>query len=158
HYGGNTLNSSGSGYTYSVPAAQVTTKFYDGEDRLVEVAQPYDASQNSPEVYTQAWMTRYLYDITTNGTVTFNGSTPFNAYGNLFETQELLPPGGAGVSVNLVASSPSKVANTIFQPMKGNAFDSLDRPVQKFTIVNNLNSVENLTYDTGGYTGLLTSD
>ena len=69
----------------AVPAG-MTCNFYDGLDRLVEVKQPYDSSF---DLYTNPWITRYLYDLTGN-LQTFQGNS-FYAYGNLFQTQELLP-------------------------------------------------------------------
>ena len=88
-------------------AAGTTTKWYDGADRLVEVAQPFVSSATDQA----AWMTRYLYDLSSGGTVPLTGSTSFQAYGNLYKTQTLL---GTWTDV------------------RGSAFDALDREVQKF--------------------------
>ena len=60
----------------------VTTKWYDGQDRLVEVRQPQDGN----DAYAFPWMTRYIYDISGGGTQSITGDIPgFLAYGNLFK-------------------------------------------------------------------------
>ena len=88
-------------------ASGTTTKWYDGDDRLVEVQQPTDSTAGT-------WTLRYLYDLTGGGTVTMTASAaPFAAYGNLFKTQTLL--------------------GTQWTDQKGNAFDALDRSVQSFS-------------------------
>lgn len=159
HYGGSTPATR----VFVLPADQLTEKWYDGDDRLVEVKQPFDTTPEpgygglENEVYTNPWITRYLYDLTQDAYVNFNGAS-FQAYGNLFETQELLPPSGASVTVTSNTQLFGGVANTQFQPMKGQAFDALDRIVGKYSIVNNANSDEALTYDTGSSYGLETSD
>ncbi|MBC5809698.1 MAG: hypothetical protein GIW95_02415 [Candidatus Eremiobacteraeota bacterium] len=90
----------------------VTVKWYDGADRLVEVSQPL------------GWLTRYLYDFTSGGTVSIYGSPAFRAYGNLFATREYYNgapyPRYAGQSAG-------------WFDLKGSAFDGLDRQVTKFT-------------------------
>ena len=157
HYGSSTFRA------FVLPADQLTDKWYDGDDRLIEVKQPFDTTPEPAygglenEVYTNPWITRYLYDLTQNGYVNFNGAS-VQAYGNLFETQELLPTGGASVTVTSNTQLFGGVANTVFQPMKGQAFDALDRIVGKYSVVNNTNSEEALTYDAGGAYGLETSD
>jgi YD repeat-containing protein len=127
------------------------SKSYDGLDRLVEVSQPYD---NNHDVLTNNWITRYLYDLTEGGSNTFNGSTPFSAYGNLYATQELLPTNGTSETYK-----GSKVGNTTFQPLKGAQFDALDRAVGSYSIIssgnNSSNAVITTTYDGGGYYGLV---
>jgi YD repeat-containing protein len=94
--------------------AGVTTKWYDGADRLVEVGLPHDVS----DYYSSAWLTRYLYDLSAGGSVSLAG-TSYRAYGNLFKTQEWVPAAGA--------SSPSWV------DLRGSAYDALDRIVTKYT-------------------------
>jgi YD repeat-containing protein len=91
----------------------VTQKWYDGADRLVEVALPHDASDG----YSTPWLTRYAYDISGGSSVSFAG-TWFAAYGNLFKTQEYV------LGTN---NAPSWV------DQRGNAFDALDRAVAKYT-------------------------
>lgn len=77
----------------------VTTRYYDGLDRLVEVVQPQDVS----DVYSMPWITRYIYDLTQqgqsgSGSVSFDSQTTAlfptgAAYGNLFKIEEYLPSG-----------------------------------------------------------------
>jgi YD repeat-containing protein len=90
--------------------AGITSKFYDGADRLVEVMQAA-STQNAMT----PWLTRYLYDLTLGGTVSISGSATFHAYGNLYATREYF-----GTSVSWV-------------DMRGNAYDALDRVTQKLT-------------------------
>jgi YD repeat-containing protein len=54
----------------------VTNKWYDGEDRLVEVKLPASGQSS-----------RYLYDLSQGATVSITGSSSFRAYGNLFATK-----------------------------------------------------------------------
>jgi YD repeat-containing protein len=120
----------------------VTTKWYDGIDRLVEVQQPQDLA----DYYTYPWLTRYLYDLTQGGTVTISNAS-FPAYGNLFKTQEwVTAPGG---------NSPSWV------DLRGNAFDALDRTTAKYTFSPGANPTLSTTtsqYDASPTTlGLLSS-
>ncbi|MBV8369761.1 MAG: RHS repeat protein, partial [Candidatus Eremiobacteraeota bacterium] len=120
----------------------VTTKWYDGADRLVEVEQPQDPS----DYYPYPWLTRYLYDLTQNGNVWIAG-TSFPAHGSLFKTQEWLTGPGA--------SSPS------WTDLHGNAFDALDRAVAKYTFSPSANttlSTATTLYDGSSATlGLATS-
>lgn len=144
-----------------------TCKFYDGLDRLVEVKQPYDSTF---DLYTNPWITRYLYDITGN-TYSFGGASSFSAHGNLFETEELLP---AGSHTGVVGgtwdgfSSPSQISNTTYQVLKATAFDAIDRPVAKYSYVftgqsSDQFNTETLTWDSSpldpnGVAGLLGTD
>lgn len=128
------------GESASLPTLPATTQnFYDGEDRLVEVMEPQDNIPYAPttattddDLYTNPWITRYIYDISADGQngamPTFDG-TRISAYGNLYETQELLPPlnGGTEVSEVQTGATPSPIANTQFQETKGSAYDALDR-------------------------------
>jgi YD repeat-containing protein len=98
----------------SACTAGVTTKWYDGADRLVEVALPHDPS----DYYSSAWLTRYLYDLTAGGSVSLGG-VGFHAYGNLFKTQEWVPVPGT--------TSPT------WLDLRGSAFDALDRTVAKYS-------------------------
>jgi YD repeat-containing protein len=119
----------------------VTTKWYDGADRLVEVQLPHDPS----DFYAPGWLTRYIYDLSGGGSVSFAG-TGFRAYGNLFKTQEwVLAPG---------ATSPS------WLDLRASAFDGLDRLVTKYGFPPNSSTLRATTntYDaTTGTLGLLTS-
>lgn len=132
--------------------ADTTTKWYDGEDRLVEVKLPYDQS----DAFQNPWITRYMYDLTQGGTVTLSGSTSvsYKAYGNLYKTQELLAP-GTSEALSWYRGN-TKIANTQFQDINGTGFDALDRPTAKYQFVSDAPKVETMTYDGSGYSGLLT--
>ncbi|MDP9024114.1 MAG: DUF6531 domain-containing protein [Candidatus Eremiobacteraeota bacterium] len=98
-----------------------TRKWYDGADRLVEVAQPHDPRSyvspalNPVQVYDgDPWLTRYAYDLTQGGTVGMTGSAAFAAHGNLFKTQTFL-------------------SDTGWTDVRGSAFDSLDRETTKYS-------------------------
>ena len=114
----------------------VTNKWYDGADRLVEVGLPHDAS----DAYSSTWLTRYLYDLSSGGTVSLAG-TSFRAYGGLYKTQEWVPPAGS--------SNPS------WLDQKGSAFDALDRVVTKYAFSPSSPTVLRATtnsYDASGNT------
>jgi YD repeat-containing protein len=101
--------------------AGTTQKWYDGADRLVEVAQPHDPRSitNPPSMYDgDAWLTRYFYDLSAGNTVAVTGSAGFQAYGNLYKTQTYL---------GQVTGTPG------WTDLRGSAFDGLDREVQKFS-------------------------
>lgn len=76
--------------------AGVTQKWYDGDDRLVEVEEPTD-NGNVPAYYQTGnpdlWpnITRYLYDLTKNQQVSIAGGPSYYAHGNLFKVQRWLP-------------------------------------------------------------------
>jgi YD repeat-containing protein len=91
----------------------LTTKWYDGADRLIEVEQPTDPS----DYYPYPWLTRYIYDLAQGGTDSI-ASTTFQGHGNLFKTQEWLTRPGA--------TAPS------WTDLRGNAFDALDRTTAKY--------------------------
>jgi YD repeat-containing protein len=144
-------------YSVSVKAG-ATCNFYDGLDRLVEVKLPYDSSS---DLYTNPWITRYLYDL--NGQQqSFDGQS-FYAYGNLFETQELVAPTPTPSVYATV--SPGSASNTNYAPIKAFAYDGLDRPVTVYSALgagSNI-STETLTWDTSpipksSVTGLLGQD
>jgi YD repeat-containing protein len=97
--------------------AGVTRKWYDGADRLVEVAQPHDTRMlSNPIGYYDGdpWLTRYLYDLSAGGTVSVSGSTSSRAYGNLFDTQ-------------------TSLSDTGWTDVRGSAFDAADRETSKFS-------------------------
>jgi YD repeat-containing protein len=116
-------------------AGGITQKWYDGADRLVEIALPHDIS----DLYSTPWLTRYIYDLSGGANVAFAGNS-FPAYGNLYKTQEYLP-------------------GPVWQDTKGNAFDGLDRPTVKFAFSPSSNTTVRTTtsqYDHDGTTyGLL---
>ena len=121
----------------------ITQKWYDGEDRLIEVQLPSDASTDN----SVPWRTRYIYDLTEDANVSFSGtnqSPSYLAHGNLYETQNYFPVSGA------TALS--------WNDVNGNAFDALDRSVTRYQYSPG-NGVEAWTsvYDTAPYQGLLAS-
>jgi YD repeat-containing protein len=126
-------------YTSSSPAPIVPAqKWYDGEDRLVEVEEPYDSRRfndynHTPmEYFAYPWLTRYLYDFTQNHTVSFSGSSAFYAHGNLFDTQ----------------LGPQLQQTGAWTDTKGTAFDALDRPVDQYAYTtNSVLTTTSLTYD-----------
>jgi YD repeat-containing protein len=148
HYHGGTYSSSGSPTLPSTPAT--TTNFYDGNDRLVEVMLPYDSTY---DVYTNPWITRYLYDLSKGLTVTF-GSQNIYAHGNLYKMQQLVPPGSTIVSWS---SGSPKIANTTFSDMRGWASDNIDRQTAQYNVINGQISTTSVAYDANGAYGLLTS-
>lgn len=153
--------------------AGTTRKYYDGEDRLVEVKAPQDGNY---DVYANPWITRYLYDLTQSGgaaVLSFQGKTgSFAGYGNLYDTEELLPSETNGLvtwgAVQTSASgtpapAPTPLANATFSDLNATAFDGADRPIAKYRVVYTNSaeklSTELLTYDGNSNTlGLLTSD
>jgi YD repeat-containing protein len=151
----------------STPAPDATSDYYDGEDRLVEVKQAYDPTN---DLYMNPWITRYIYDLSQNTgvSITLNGSTAvqYQAHGNLYETQELLP---ASSPVTASSAAAQSISNTTFQDLNGNAFDSLDRPVTRYSFIAPSSAgsetlvQETLTYDQssyfgGNFAGLLAED
>ncbi|MGD0967783.1 MAG: DUF6531 domain-containing protein [Candidatus Aquilonibacter sp.] len=148
----------------STPAAESTAKYYDGADRLIEVKQPQDQTYDT---YSNSWITRYIYDLTGATNLNFGGAIDYAAYGNLYKTQELLP-GGSGIVSLTTGAAPQSIANTTFSDLKGTAFDGLDRPVAKYSLVDANSgsadslSTEALTYDGtneyGSFPGELISD
>ncbi len=126
----------------SACTAGITTKWYDGADRLIEVGLPHAPS----DYYASPWPTRYFYDLSGGGSVSFGG-TAFRAYGNLFKTQEWVPATGA--------SSPA------WQDLRGSGFDGLSRAVAKYGFSPSSNSTVRTTtmvFDaTTATSGLLSS-
>jgi YD repeat-containing protein len=124
-----------------------TQNFYDGADRLVEVALPGDT--DSSPVYT-----RYLYDLSAGGSVAVGGLS-VRAYGNLYRTQEYTP------TTISVITNPTQSTTTTFVDVRGQAFDALDRLVGKITFPPNTNTTAvqaTSAYDTSSATlGLLAS-
>lgn len=107
------------------PFGGTTCYFYDGLDRLVEVKQPY---QSGTDLYQNPWITRYLYDLD-GSQKSFMGNT-YNAFGNLFKIQELLPSSAtSGVTVPVTTGS---VVNNVYVATKGTAYDGLDRTQAQF--------------------------
>lgn len=129
-----------------------TTQWFDGDDRLVETEMPYSpATDPVPDYYSQPWLTRYNYDLTTGGAVSVGSSNPFLAHGNLFKTTEYLP----------TLWFPPPATNFTWQDIKGTSYDGLDRVTAQFYQVHvgvgsqtyTTDSTQ-FTYDAPGATGL----
>jgi YD repeat-containing protein len=176
HHGGSYVP--GVGLSLS-KASNVTTRVYDGLDRLIEVQEPYDTAH---DIFTDHWDTRYLYDLTSVNQIA-SGTTvsfpqggaqaqSFQAYGNLYSVQELLPAEG-GSSVSLVItpatgalSATQRLPSGAFQDEKGYQYDALDRTTALYTFVTSLPTLgtqvvgtprilgtETIKYDAGGFPG-----
>ena len=154
-----TANKSASTNCNSVNVTRGTTcYFYDGLDRMVEVKQPYDTSSDmASDLYSNPWIMRYLYDLT--GSQQSFHDQSFNAYGNLFETEELLPQANeTGVTT---PPTPGTIMSGTYKEIKATAYDGLDRPVAAYSAMGSgLNyTTQTLTWDTspldGNVAGLL---
>jgi YD repeat-containing protein len=149
------------------PGATATTlKWYDGADRLVEVAQPRDSAI---DYHPYPWMTRTLYDLTMGGSVQLkqwaqtlfqggNGAAPtssltpsFHAHGNFFDTQVFVDMGWSRVSGTQFDCLPQWVDHT------GNAYDILDRSTAKYDMARSTSPILTSTYDAAGQLGLLST-
>ena len=118
-------------YRGSKNEAATVQNWYDAADRLVEVQEPYESALtpgmtpfqtgNENDFYPFPWRTRYLYDLSQDGSVAFDGAS-FLAYGNLYQTQSYL-------------ASPTASPTTAphWEPINAQAFDALDRLVDKMT-------------------------
>ncbi|HEV2740224.1 MAG TPA: DUF6531 domain-containing protein [Candidatus Elarobacter sp.] len=123
--------------------AGVTTKWYDGADRLVEVMLPHDAKN---DYHTYSWLTRHLYDLSLGGTrqltvptsaTTSAASTqPFLAYGNQYDTQEYVDLGWSYDD-----SAPRWVDHL------GTAYDALDRKVASYDVARSVTARDTFAYD-----------
>lgn len=156
--------------------AGTTQYWYDGDDRLVEVSYPTDASDYI------AWMTRYCYDLTQDGVVSIAGSPTFAAHGNLYKTQRYLPgtlmrfSGGTvtaqsdsvkvpakGAQPQSVGKRPQNAATTArarlnlasgltstWMDVSATAYDPMDRQTAKYKyqVGGTSVNVDSLTYDT----------
>jgi len=103
--------------------AGVTTKWYDGADRLVEVQLPYDAN----DVQGYPWSTRYIYDLSQGGVSGYRGMG-LRGYGNLVSTQELLS--GTIWTPNLSQTYP--ISTGTWYDVRATSFDALDRPISSY--------------------------
>jgi RHS repeat-associated protein len=123
-----------------------TCKYYDGLDRLVETAEPYDtrsiplAGSNSQpyEFYPYRWMNRYIYDLSqsggsanltiSDGTGTISGLA---AYGNLYKTQEYL---AQTTQMKARLDQQGSLPAPGWNDVRGTSFDALDRTVGKYEL------------------------
>jgi len=144
--------------------AGLTSKWYDGDERLVEVKQPQDGN----DAYAFPWITRYIYDITQGQSVSITGgASSFPAFGNLYKTQECIQ----GTSVQLAGptqaplATPAPPTNTpiaptyssscSFQDLRGNTFDALDRSQTKYEVAAGTSPEQTSIYDSNGEYGLM---
>ena len=150
-----------------------TCKYYDGLDRLVETAQPYDDRAFSDgkqyEFYAFRWMNRYIYDLSLSGAEgtlqisDLTGSTAaFAAYGNLYKTEEYLPQFNKmrGCYANTDSCNKpngGQYSSASWSDVRGTSFDSLDRPISKYELAFGTGAVTTNSYDGSGEAGLLSS-
>jgi YD repeat-containing protein len=154
HYGQDVTNPQTGGG--DVSSAGVTTKWYDGEDRLVEVRQPSDTR----DYYAFPWLTRYIYDLSQGGAVSISGgASGFHAYGNLYKTQECLSATQVTINESVSDTGPLPAAggpnSCSFQDVRGSTFDALDRLLSKYEVAVGTSAEVTDTYDGNGYYGLL---
>ncbi|HVN69528.1 MAG TPA: hypothetical protein VMU38_07770, partial [Candidatus Binatia bacterium] len=139
-----------------------TCKYYDGLDRLVETAEPYDTRSFSGgqayEFYTFRWMNRYIYDLSQAGgsaALTISDSTgttnSFAAYGSLYKTKEFLPQ----ISGMVASLNNGPYSSGGWSDVRGTSFDGLDRPLKKFELAFGTAPVTKNTYDASGQYDLL---
>jgi YD repeat-containing protein len=128
--------------------AGVTTKWYDGADRLVEVQQPYDAS----DIQQYPWSTRYIYDLSQGGVTAYRGMG-LRGYGNLVSTQELLS--GAVWTPPLGQTYP--ISTGTWMDVRATSFDALDRPMSSYEAAFGDQPKATNFYDGPSTAGLLSS-
>jgi YD repeat-containing protein len=126
----------------------VTSKYYDGADRLVEVQLPYDGW----DVQGYPWSTRYIYDLSQGGTTTYRGMA-LTGYGGLVATQEFLSGTIWQPSIGVVYAPSSGT----WTDVRATAFDALDRAVSSYEAALGNVPKERNAYDATGEAGLLSS-
>lgn len=152
-----------------------TCKYYDGLDRLVETAQPYDnrsfpGSNGRPyEFYATRWMNRYIYDLSLSGSLgaltisdTTGTTASFAAYGNLYKTEEHLPPlsgmrGCFASTTDCTQPNNGQYPTASWSDVRGTSFDSLDRSVKTYELAFGTHAVVTNSYDAAGQLGELSS-
>src|ERR1700733_3982011 len=128
--------------------AGVTSKWYDGADRLVEVQQPYDMS----DVQAYPWSTRYIYDLSQSGVTAYRGMG-LAGYGNLVSTQELL----SGTVWSPTPGQTYSIATGTWTSVRATSFDALDRPLSAYEAALGDQPKTANAYDASGSEGLLSS-
>jgi RHS repeat-associated protein len=145
-----------------------TCKYYDGMDRLVETAEPYDKTRTTQpqsggtqpyEFYGFRWMNRYIYDLSEqSGTLTIadtTGTTPsFVAYGGLYKTQECLH-GSRKLLALSDATAWNGYTSCTFDDIRGSSIDALGRTVAKYELAYGTTAVSLNSYDCSGQLDLL---
>lgn len=128
--------------------AGVTSKWYDGVDRLVEVQQPYDAT----DIQAYPWSTRYIYDLSVGNVTAYRGMG-LRGYGNLVSTQELL----SGTVWEPAFGQYYGIGTATWTDVRATSFDALDRPVSSYEAAFGDQPKSTSTYDGPGAAGLLSS-
>lgn len=101
----------------------MTTKWYDGADRLVEVQLPYDGW----DIQAYPWSTRYIYDLSQGNTTTYSGMG-LKGYGNLVSTQELL----SGTVWQPSNATAYPISSGTWTDVRATSYDALDRPLKQY--------------------------
>jgi YD repeat-containing protein len=128
--------------------AGLTTKWYDGADRLVEVQQPFDIS----DIQAYAWSTRYIYDLSGGGTTAYHGMG-LAGHGNLVSTRELL----SGAVWSPAVGQTYSISTGTWMDVRATTFDALDRPVWSYEAALGDQPKTANGYDAPGAAGLLSS-
>jgi RHS repeat-associated protein len=116
----------------------VVKRVYDGADRLVEVLEPQDATY---DFYPYPWLTRYLYDLSQNGTkeaLVFNGA-PLAAHGNQYKTQRWI---GAPIQNGDATPLPSPS----WTDVSALSYDAMDRLTGRYTFQSGTNATTTFGY------------
>lgn len=119
-----------------------TDKWYDGDDRLVEVGQPYDRNDAAShrDYYAFRWLTRYIYDLTPNTNQIMNG-TSFAANGELAKVQEYLS------GENKTWTGSQDTASPKWTDIKGYSYDKAGRLTGRLQPYNGGVVATSLQYD-----------
>ena len=128
--------------------AGVTQKYYDGADRLVEVQQPYDAT----DIQGYPWSTRYIYDLSQGGTTPYRGMG-LTGHGNLVATQELL----TGTVWAPTYGQIYGISTGTWTDVRATTSDALDRPLNSYEAAFGDQPRATNAYDGAGSLGLLAS-
>jgi YD repeat-containing protein len=128
--------------------AGVTRKWYDAADRLVEVQQPYDAS----DIQQYPWSTRYIYDLSQGGVTPYRGMG-LAGYGNLVSTQELL----SGTVWAPAVAQTYGISTATWTDARATSFDALSRPLSSFEAAFGDQPKTTNAYDGPGAIGLLSA-
>jgi len=114
--------------------------WYDGDDRLIEVQEPRDSRY---DLLSYPWSTRYIYDLSQNGLLEWNGNVAVHAHGALWAIERYLD-GGVEDTYSLPNGTPAWVN------VEGYSLDALDRQTERITFVPSTDTYNETTdnYDT----------
>jgi len=99
--------------------ANLTNYYFDGGDRLGEVAVPHDPT----DYLATRWLTRYVYDISAGGAQSEAGITgSFHAFGNVFKVEEYQPSGFVDLQVAAYDEADRRFALYARVPGKGSSY------------------------------------